>query len=195
MTITTITIETVGYTSYASLLEADTLLNTDPVREVAWELLTDDEKGKKLVAATRRLDLLDWGGTKTGAADVQENAWPRTGLSYKDGTPVSTTEVPKEVENATIFLAGSIAIDASAADAGTSGSNIKSVKAGSADVKFFRGQDGVALQDETSYDLVACFLSFAQATDGAVGNLSTESDPRCSRFDDADRFTFTKPLA
>ena len=66
MTISTITIETVDYVSYASVAEADAYLNVDPVRESTWEALDTDGKGKKLVAATRRLDLLSWQGEKTG---------------------------------------------------------------------------------------------------------------------------------
>lgn len=186
MSITTITIETVGYTSYASVAEADAYLNIDPVREVAWELLTTDEKGKKLVAATRRLDLLTWQGDKTGAEDVQENAWPRTGLTYPDGLAVSTSEVPKEVENATALLAGTIALNAKTADAGTSGTNTKSVKAGSAAVSFFRQKDGKALQDETAFDLVIPFLE-AAAISSALGPLASGVDGE-STFTDIDQW-------
>ncbi len=186
MTITTITIETVDYTSYASLAEADAYLNLDPVREATWEALSDDEKGKKLVAATRRLDLLTWQGAKTGDVDVQEEKWPRTGVSYPDGTAVSTSEVPKEVENATILLAGSIAITAAVADAGTSGTNTKKVKAGSAAVEFFRRQDGKPLQDETAFKLVQIFLE-AAATSDALGPLATGADA-VSTFTDIDQW-------
>ncbi len=186
MSITTITIETVGYTSYASVAQADAYLNIDPVREAAWELLTTDEKGKKLVAATRRLDLLTWQGDKTGAEDVQENAWPRTGLTYPDGLAVSTSEVPKEVENATALLAGTIAINAKTADAGTSGTNTKSVKAGSAGVSFFRQKDGKALQDETAFDLVIPFLE-AAAISSALGPLASGVDGE-STFEDIDQW-------
>ncbi len=190
MTITTITIATVDYISYASLVEADARLAVDPVRATAWALLTDDQKGSNLVAATNRLDLLDWGGQKTGGS-VQENAWPRTGLTFKDGTDVSTSEVPHDVEDATIVLAGSITLTASESDAGTSGTNTKRVKAGSAEVSFFRPQEGVALQDEYAYQLVECFLAGPQQTDSAVGANATGTDG-CSSYD-AERFGLNKP--
>lgn len=156
--ITTITINSVDYISYASVAEADARLAVDPVRGPTWATLSTDQKGINLVAATNRLDLLMWAGEKTGGP-TQVNQWPRTGVSYKDGTPVSTTEVPTEVENATILLAGSVALDASNADAGTSGSNIEEVQAGSARVSFFRPQAGAPLQDESAYQLVQCFLA------------------------------------
>jgi len=194
MTISTITISAVNYTSYASVAEADPYLAVDPVRSAAWAADTTDEKGASLVAATRRLDLLDWGGEKTGGAS-QVEAFPRTGLTYADGTAVSTSEVPQEVEDACILLAGSIAITPADADQGTSGSNIKSAKAGSAQVQFFRATEGSALQDETAYKLVQQFLAYAQATDSAVGNYFSDEDPaRTSEFDDADRYTYDSPL-
>ena len=184
MSITTITIESIGYTSYASLAEADAYLNIDPVREAAWELLSDDDKGKKLVAATRRLDLLPWNGEKTGEEGVQENAWPRTGVTYPDGTAVSTTEVPIEVQNATILLAGSIAITAATADAGSSSSNQKRLKAGSAEIEFFSPVEGVALQDETAFDLISIFTGGATAINLATGTgvASFTCPPERDRF-------------
>lgn len=183
MSISTITISTVDYVGYASVAEADAYLAVDPARAAAWAALTTDQKGGNLVAATRRLDLLSWQGEKTGGAS-QENEWPRTGLTYPDGTPVSTTEVPKAVENACVLLAGSVALDADVADAGTSGSNVKRAKAGSAEVEFFRRSDGRPLQDETAFALVVPFLE-ASALGGALGPLASGTDGE-STFSDVD---------
>jgi hypothetical protein len=191
MTISTITIEAVGYTAYADVAQADSYLNIDPARETTWEALTTDEKGKKLVAATRRLDLLNWQGAKTDGDDAQENAWPRTGLTFKDGSAVSTIEVPQEVENAVILLAGSVALDADVADSGTSGSNTRRVKAGSAEVEFFRAVSGTPLQDRTAYDLVKQFLEGA-GVDETVGGLASGDDEESS-FADSDIFGVANP--
>jgi len=185
MTITTIIISAVNYTSYASVAEADDYLAVDPVRKVTWEALSNDDKGLNLVAATRRLDLLIWQGEKTGGSS-QENKWPRTGVSFPDGSAVSTTEVPQEVENATILLAGSIAISAKVAEQGDSGTNTKRVKAGSAEVEFFRQQAGKPLQDETAFQLIVIFTE-AAATSDALGPLATGTDGE-STFTDIDQF-------
>ena len=185
MTISTITIESVGYTSYATVAEADPFLNIDPVRETKWEALSVDNKGKMLVSATRRLDLLTWQGEKTGGA-LQENAWPRTGVTFLDGTAVSTSEVPQEVENATILLAGSIAIRAATSQAGTSGSNRKRFKAGSAEIEFFRPTAGKPLQDDSAFALIDIFLE-ASTTSPALGPLATGTDG-LSEFCDQDKF-------
>jgi len=167
MTITTITIETVDYTAYASVVQADALLNTDPVRETTWEALSTDEKGKRLVAATRRLNMLNWQGSKTGGDDAQTNAFPRTGLTYPDGSAVSTSEVPQEIEDACILLAGTIAISAAKAQAGTSGNEKKRLKAGSAEIEYFRPTKGKALQDESAWALIKYWIS------GSLTGLTT----------------------
>lgn len=186
MSISTITISSVDYTAYASVAEADPYLAVDPVRAATWAALTTDQKGANLVAATRRLDLLVWGGEKAGG-DAQDNQFPRSSLSYASGVAVADDEVPQGVENATILLAGSIAIDNTAADAGSSGSNIKSVKAGSAGVEFFRQQTGVPLQDETVYLLIKEFLASSGAVSSSVGNYDSGTGATSS-FDDLDNW-------
>lgn len=174
MTITTITISTVSYTSYASVLESTSYLAVDPVRSAAWALLTTDQKGANLVAATRRLDMLDWMGTKTSPS--QENQWPRTGVTYPDGTAVSTTAVPIEVQNATCLLAGTIAMNSSASESGTSGNNKKRLKAGSAEIEYFRPTTGTQLQDESAFRLLRPFFQAAAATTSTVGAYASGVD-------------------
>lgn len=181
MTISTITISTIDYISYASVAEADAYLAVDATRAAAWSALTADQKGANLVAATRRMDLLNWEGAKTGGADTQDNAWPRTGATYADGTAVATDEVPHEVEAATILLAGSITLSATNAESGTSGNNTRRVKAGSAEVEYFRPTDGKALQDETAFGLVKQFLTNGYSA--AVGATRFGEDATSS-FDD-----------
>lgn len=189
MSITTITIATVNYVSYASVAEADALLAVDASRATTWVAKTTDEKGALLVQATNRMDLLEYGGSKTGTEVAQPNKFPRTDLTYGSGESVSTTEVPKGVESATILLAGSIALDADAGDAGTSGSNVKKVKAGSTAVDFFRQTTGVPLADETAYALVKEFLA-GNSSSSAVGPMSsgtdTDDEYAKSSFEDRD---------
>jgi hypothetical protein len=167
MTLTTITIGAVDYVSNASVAEADDFLAVDPVRATAWTALDADGKGAKLVAATRRLNPLNWDGTKTNGEGTQPDAWPRTGVTYLDGTVVSTSEVPIEVGQATMLLAGTIAIDATAAQTATSGSNKKRLKAGSAEIEYFKPTSGKALQDETAWALVKQFMG--RVTSSSVG--------------------------
>lgn len=167
MSLSTLVIASVNYTAYADESEADPYLVVDPVRAAAWAALASDERKSRLVSGTRQLDQLKWLGEKTGGA-AQVNAFPRTGLTYPDGTAVSTTEVPVEVEIANILLAGDIAIKAKNAEPATSGSNVRKVKAGSAEVEFFRPTDGVALKNEAAFNLVSPFLA-GQSGSAALG--------------------------
>lgn len=184
MTLTTITISATDYVSYATVAEANNRLRVDPVRTAAWSALSGTTKSIDLVAATNRLDLLNWAGEKAGGA-AQINAWPRTGLVYPDGTPVSSSGVPVEVQDSTILTAGSIAIDPTFADAGTSGSNIEEVGAGKTRVKFFRPVKGAALQDESAYALIQFLLTTAGSSSlfgAATGN------PVCSSFESSNPY-------
>lgn len=181
MSLTTITVGANTYTSYASVAEADAYLAVDPTRSAAWAALTTDQKGANLVAATRRLDLLDFSGEKV--SDTQETEWPRNNATC-NGNAVTSTDVPPELENATILKAGSITLDASQSNAGTSGSNIARVQAGSAQVEFFRPTiPGTALQDETVFQLVACLLAGAGSSAGFGCASGTDGT---SIFGDAD---------
>lgn len=190
MTITVLTIGSDAYTSYASEAEADIYLAADPVRKAAWEALAaGDPREILLVAGTRRLDFLSWKGEKTGGA-AQVNAWPRTGVQYPDGTAVSTSEVPQEIEDATILLAGTINITPTVSQAGSSGSNRKRLKAGPAEIEFFRPTAGKPLQDESAFDLINIFLE-AETTSASLGPLATGTDGE-SEFCDQDKYGRTR---
>ena len=176
MSLTTLAIGGSTYTSYASEAEADAYLAVDPIRCDAWMAVPPSRRAGYLVAATRRLDLLQWAGKRVDAEQLTE--WPRTGATDA-GVAVDSADVPQSVEDACILLAGSIAMDPAAAGAGTSGSNIRSVGAGSTKVEFFRRTRGVSLQDETAFALVAGLLagagSGASLYGGATGTDGVSS--------------------
>lgn len=191
MTISTITIGENVYMSYASLEEADAYLAVDPIRSVSWIALPDEKKNANLVAATRRMDLLNYNGEL--AEEDQALKWPRKNAT-RCGVPVSETELPIEIQNATILLAGSIELDGSVADSGGSGSNIRRVEAGSAGVEFFRPTiPGLALQDETAFRLVSCFLDGSDGS-GAGYGFASGTDGK-SIFGDPDYPGFERGLA
>ena len=192
MSLSTIQISGVVYVAYASVTEADIALAVDPVRMAAWAALSDDSKGINLVAATSRLDLLSWAGSKTGGA-AQVNAWFRTGLFYEDGTAVPDNMIPRDLERATILLAGSIASTPAQANAGTSGRAISRVKAGSAEVEFFRQQEtitGKPIQDETAFELIRRWLK-GRSGSAATGALASGTDGE-SQFTDANPYGRTE---
>ena len=113
MTITTITLSSVDYTAYASVAEADVYLGADPYLSEGWADLGDDDKGRRLIAATRRLDLLPWAGQQAGGR-TQVSTWPRAGLYYPDGAALPDDVLPIEIQTATILLSGDLEYDLSA---------------------------------------------------------------------------------
>ena len=192
MSLGTITINGEDYTAYASVVEADAALAVDPVRMTAWAAFDVDSKGIRLVAATNRLDLLSWQGTKAGGA-AQANAFPRFGLFYEDDTVVPDDDIPRNLERATILLAGSIASTPGHADAGTSSTTISRVKAGSAEVEFFRRQESVSgkpVQDETVFELVRRWLQ-GRDSGTTTGAMASGTDGE-SVFADANRYGRTQ---
>ena len=187
MSLSTIQVAGNDYIAYASVAEADIALAVDPVRMAAWAALTDENKGIDLIAATRRIDLLRWLGAKAGGSS-QVNAFPRSGLFFPDGTPVPKDTIPLDLERATILLAGSIAATPAQANAGTSAQAISRVKAGSAEVEFFRRQEtitGKPVQDETVFELIRRWLQ------GRAGSSSTGA--MASGTDGVSHFAQTNP--
>ena len=65
MTLTTLTVDSIDYQSYASLTEANEYLRVEPTLYGGWNGLSDTEKSIRLISATRRIDLLPWQGHKT----------------------------------------------------------------------------------------------------------------------------------
>lgn len=178
--VVTITISANNYSAYNSVALADIYLAVDPVRAAPWATKNTDGKGGLLVAATRRIDLFTFPGEKTGG-EAQTTQWPRTGVSYADGTPVPDDTIPQDIIDATTLLAGTMASTPAAAQAGSSGSNKKRLKAGSAEIEYFRPTDGVPLQDETAYALLKNWLASASGVTSTTASLGALASGTCER--------------
>ena len=193
MSLMTLTYQGVAYKSYASIVEADTVLTVDPTRRTAWGDLADDAKILNLVAATYRLDILPWTGKKAGGPS-QENAWPRSGMTYADGTDIAEDAIPDELERATALLAGSIQIRPAQAERGGIPNAIKSLRAGAVAIEYANPERSEtpshALQDETAYQLVRLWL---RGRGGALstGALAFGTDAGSS-FSDRDRYDYNR---
>ena len=181
MTITTLTIDGNDYKSYASVDESDNALAIDPIRGPTWAALSEDNKKKHLAAATRRFNVLNWRGEKAGGP-TQDDAWPRIGLTYSDGTEVPDNVVPGDIELATILLAGSVAQDAANANLVNPRASIRKVKAGSAEVEFSESTRGVPrtnaqnqVADPAVHALVRKWLEGSSASYGLASGTDGES--------------------
>lgn len=181
--ISTITINTVVYSVYAE--------TADPVQDaldyLAVKIGSTFSTGallkqqQALISAARMLDrVLQFRGDETTPG--QPRAWPRDGASNNcTGADVADGTTPDEIAFAQYELADILFLDADVASSSGSGSNVKSVKAGSAKVEFFTGTAGG--NEETRLptvvnDIAGCFIvqsgisgsSFGTSdADGVVG--------------------------
>jgi hypothetical protein len=108
------------YQAFADLEFADLYLAADVARSAAWALKNDDAKGRGLVSATRTMLSLPWCAAVPDPADVQVSPIP---------------------EVTAMLAADLLAKPRLFADA-SGNSNVKSAKAGSAQVEFFSPVDG-----------------------------------------------------
>lgn len=132
----------VGTNSYVTIAEADAYL-VDSARAGAWAFLSPQQKTAALITATRVMETITWQGQKTNPA--QALAWPRAGVIDRYGNAVDSSVVPTDVKNGQIELAFEVSQDPTLVTKESSGSNIESVKAGSAAVSFFRPTAGSRL--------------------------------------------------
>jgi hypothetical protein len=112
----TVTIGDNDYAVYADIDFADEYLGGDALRGPSWTLLDEDpDKGRALVTATRAFLRLPWA----------------------DGLPSIETP-PEIVQQAAAMYAADIAAKPKLGDDGQAATNIKRVRAGPAEVEFFR---------------------------------------------------------
>jgi hypothetical protein len=162
MTIATVSVNGNDYQVYADLEFADEYLGGDVARADNWEALDEDpDQGRALVTATRLLQRQSW----------------------RDGVP-SLDDPPLIVQQATALLAADISAKPALGDSGSTGSNVKSVGAGSAKVEFFRPTAGTPLP-QAAYDLLGDLLGppTGAATDPSLDGTAYGSEFwRHSRF-------------
>lgn len=130
----------VGTNSYKARSEADTYFN-DSLRKEQWAAFSGSTKDRGLIEATRVFERQAWAGDKE--VPSQALAFPRTGLVDKDGIALTGAETldiigEAQFEYALVLLADSDALNTRDA----TGSNVKSVGAGSAKIVFFKATKG-----------------------------------------------------
>lgn len=158
-----------GTNSYGSLAEADVYFNLS-IRSGNWDLFDALKKQQALVEATRILDRMPWLGEKESEAQALQ--FGRTGLTY-NGKAIDAAESLLIAMDAQFEYAYALLTDPkilNAADA--SGSNLKSAKAGSARVEFFRATKGGRLPTAVN-DIIG---EFKNGSTGGVGLVSGNCD-------------------
>tara|TARA_R110002153_G_scaffold104852_1_gene243008 strand:- start:22865 stop:23467 length:603 start_codon:yes stop_codon:yes gene_type:complete len=173
--IDTVTIGTDSWSVYALVL-TEAIANTDSfwagrlgAESTAWAAATANEKIQAVVTAADWMDrALIFTGTKTVA--TQDRAWPRDNAANScDDTTVASGTTPDAIFDAQSWLAGSVLVSTAAAAAATQGSNIKSAKAGSAEVVFFKPTLGTGADvrlPQVAHDYTKCFTQSAANISG-----------------------------
>lgn len=161
------------------------------------------DQAKALVTATRMLDRQVWQGTRTDLVTPQPLAWPRTGITAKEGDPPDDDTIPTRVIQACYELANALLADAAVQTSPSQGTNTKRTrtrdKVGDleteAETEYFRpgssdGSGGATRFPTIIHELIGCWLEsgsdlalvFASGTE--VGTV----------FDgELDNFGFTDP--
>lgn len=162
----------------------------------AWNSAGSSDKKRGLVSATRWIDSARWQGAPT--ASGQALAFPRTGLLDCDGVAVDDSTVPAEVDQACYELALKLLEDPTLVDNVNSGSDEKRLKAGSAEIEFFRNASsslpggGASLFPAAAARLLRCFIAGAS---GIRGSFNSGVDDAESLLDPCDRFSLDEGFA
>lgn len=102
----------------------------------AWRAADADTQGRAGVSATRTLDRQSWQGTMTDPN--QGHAFPRTGLTYADGTAVDPTAIPQQLLDADSELAMALTAGATFETDASTENATRRLKAGSVEIEYFR---------------------------------------------------------
>lgn len=164
-----------SYETYADADAADEYLEAEfSAQGTAWRAAVDDDKARALVTATRVLDRMTWLGDPTESD--QPLAWPRTDTDV-DG--VENDEVPTAIVSASIELAAVIIAGTDVLGT-TQAQTVKSQKAGSVAIEYFRGFEDPARLPLNVRELLALYLAAAgTATTGGAIAFGTDT---CSDF-------------
>lgn len=195
--VSTITIGSVVHSVYA--------LTADPVQDAddhlgaqigsTWSTATTLQKQQALVSAVRFIDrAVNWTGAKSVSSQPLE--WPRDGASC-DGVAVTDGTIPDAFAAATFEMAQILFDDATVQASSGSGSNVKRVKAGSAEVEFFTPTSGDP-NLETRFpqivnDLIGCYVEAATGL-GSTSFGTTDADGE-SHFDCDDQYGLNEGYA
>ncbi len=184
---------TVGTNSYSTRAEADTYLDAS-ARASSWKANSPSNRDRFLISAFREIEKQRYLGVRTGG-DAQSTQFPRDGIENCDGIGRSgDTPAPIEVQEAQIELAFEISQDPELEGKASTGSNVKSVGAGSAKVSFFQpGRDASGRQGTRFptivQELLRCFLS-----GGALSGAESSGTDECSQFTDDQQFNLSDGL-
>jgi len=162
-----VTISAVVYEIYGEHTgagSADQYLDASLVYNAIWNAASADDQKRALVTVAREFNRQAWQGEPTTPyPSVQPLAWPRSGVVDRNGNPVNSATIPQAIIDGSYELAGAILADVAVASASSAGNSVKRLKAGSAEIEFFRPQSGGRFPTSVQ-ELVGEFLAGGGAT-------------------------------
>lgn len=145
-----------------------------------------DNRARSLVEATRVLDRQLWAGSKV--SDVQAQQWPRTGVTYADGSEVSSASVPTEIVQGAYELALAGLADPSIFTTASTEKQTKRINAKGVEIEWFGPRGGGRWPDRVG-ELVAQFLASSTGSSDLGGDSHVSDGVDCgSQFDTCDTY-------
>lgn len=152
--------------SYVSLAEFNGYVATRLHAPAAVTGATDALKETALIMATRTLDaMVPWTGTSVGP--TQALAWPRSGMVNRNGFPIATDALPRELKEATSEFAVQMILSDLVANNDVEKQGITSLKAGPVALTF--------KQSESLYDVLTA-ATVTEIVHRLVGMLKVVPD-------------------
>jgi hypothetical protein len=183
-TTATVTVGSDTYTVYSltanAVTDADSYWNLRLEAEATtWAAASTDDKSKALAMAADMIDrMTSFTGEETTPG--QDREWPRDNATDNcTGEDVADGSIPDEIANAEFHLAGMILTDSTIASSAGQGNLIKRVKAGSAEVEYFRNSLGTDLDTplpQVPWTLVKCFTDATTSISGPTTLGAKEAD-------------------
>lgn len=146
----------------------------------AWDAADNNNKKKALVSAVRFNDrVVNYTGVQTDLVAPQPLQWPRDGASC-DGVSVPSGTTPDDLALGEFEMALILLNDATVQNSAGTGSNIKRVKAGSAEVEFVGATidtDRDTRLPTVVNDLIGCYVEGTVTLGTSYGTGTEDGDP------------------
>lgn len=134
--------------SYLTRNEAIAYFETR-LHSAAWTALTDDQKDASLIWATRLIDT-SLCFTGSAATSTQALAWPRTGMTSRNGFAIANNVIPQDLKNVVAEMALRTASADPTATSEAEAAGLSELKAGPVTLKFadFSELESVTVPDQ-----------------------------------------------
>lgn len=157
-----------------------------------WLAAEELEQQRAAIEATRIIDRENWAGGRT--SPTQDLAFPRTGLSDKEGVALADDQIPPDILAAHSELSMALVSSAGARSGAGTADNVKSITTNKSRVEFFKPGENIGddLPDVVQ-DLAGHLLEYNNVSLAGTA-YGTDADDNESQFEDREKFYRDEPL-